>query len=138
VIVLKKFFVLFVIFLCGCSSKSQLNCNYVDSSSIFGNKSVNDIIFFKNDRIISYRRGIVFNLHSGIADSSSVYKIVKMEGKALKKYIGGRYEISKSSNEVSFVFNSKKINNLNYIGIDSNYGYDEVRAVYNELGFECK
>ena len=137
-IVLKKLFVLFVIFLCGCSNKTSLSCNYVDNSSILGSKKVNDIIEFRDDKIIYYKRNIDFSLHSGMKDSRSVYKVIKLEGKALKKYIGGKYKISRSNDLVSMSFSSKRFNNLKYIGIDSNYSYEQVRGVYNNLGFECK
>lgn len=131
-------FVLLLFLLCGCSNKMVLNCNYVDNSSILGSKKVNDVITFNSDKIISYERNIDFSLHSGIKDSKSVYRIVKLEGKALKKYIGGRYKIRRNSDLVSMSFRSKKLNNLKYIGIDINYGYDEVKSVYSELGFSCK
>ena len=135
---MKKLLVLFIVFLCGCSSKTVLNCSYVDSSSILGSKKVNDVIEFKNDKIVFYARNIDFNLNDSMKDSRSVYKIVKLEGKALKKYIGGKYKIIKSNNEVNLVFSSKKFNNLSYIGIDKDYSYDQVISVYNSLGFGCK
>lgn len=134
---MKKFFVLLIFLLCGCSNKLVLNCSYVDNSSILGSKKVNDIITFKDDKIISYERNIGFSLQNGIS-SRSVYRIVKLEGKALKKYIGGKYKISKNNSDIGLVFSSKKINNLKYIGIDINYGYDHVLNVYSELGFVCK
>lgn len=137
-IILKKFLVLFLFILCGCSNKVVLNCSYVDNSSILGSKEVRDIITFKNDKIISYNRNIEFSLHGNIKESKSAYKIVKLEASALKKYIGGKYKISRDSDSVSMSFNSKKVNNLKYIGIDSNYGYDEVLSLYNNLGFICK
>ena len=115
-----------------------LNCSYVDNSSILGSKKVNDIITFMDDKIISYRRNIDFNLHSDIKDSRSVYRIIKFEGKALKKYIGGKYKISRGVSEVNMSFSSKRFTNLKYIGIDSNYSYEQVKGVYSELGFECK
>ena len=131
-------FVLLIILLCGCSNKVVLNCSYLDNSSIFGSKKVNDIITFKGDRIISYNRNIDFILHNDMKDSKSVYKIVKLEGKALKKYIGGRYKIKRNIDLVSMSFSSKKVNNLNYIGIDSSYGYEQIKNVYGDLGFSCK
>lgn len=136
-IVLKKFFVLFALFLCGCSNKVQLNCSYVDNSSILGSKKVNDIITFKDDEIISYERNIDFSLQSGI-NSKNAYKVVKLEGKVLKRYIGGKYKIKRRSNSISMSFSSKRINNLKYIGIDSNYSYEQAKSVYSELGFSCK
>ncbi len=135
---MKKFFVLFILFLCGCSDRIILNCSYVDSSSILGSKKINDVIEFRNDAIISYKRNIDFSLHSDIKDSRSVYRIVKLEGKALKKYIGGKYKMNRSDSIVSMSFSSKKFNNLKYIGIDISYGYDEVLSVYSNLGFVCK
>ena len=136
---MKKFVCLFFLFLCGCSNKVQLNCSYVDNSSILGSKSINDIIVFNSDKIVSFERNINFSLHSDMnKDFRIVYRIVKLEGKALKKYIGGKYRIKRSSDLVSMSFRSKKINNLKYIGIDINYGYDEVKSVYSELGFSCK
>ncbi len=136
---MKKYFVLLFLFLCGCSNKTVLSCSYVDNSSILGSKKVSDVVVFKNEKIISYRRNIDFSLQSGMAkDSKSVYKIIKLEGKALKKYIGGKYKISCNSDSVSMSFNSKKFNNLKYIGLDSNYSYDEVKSVYSDLGFVCK
>lgn len=131
-------FVLFILLLCGCSNKISLDCSYIDNSSILGSKRVNDIITFKNDKIISYERNINFSLHGDIKDSSGVYKIVKLEGKALKKYIGGKYKIRRNNGIISMSFNSKKVDNLKYIGIDNSYGYDEVVNIYNGLGFECK
>lgn len=115
-----------------------LNCSYVDNSSILGSKTVSDVVVFNNDKIISYKRNIDFNLHNGIKGSKSVYMIVKLEGKSLKKYIGGKYKISRSGDSVNMSFNSRKFNNLTYIGIDSSYGYDQVISVYSELGFVCK
>jgi len=139
VIVLKKFFVFFVLFLCGCSNKVVLNCSYVDNSSILGSKKVNDVITFNNDKIVSYKRNIIFSLNSDVSrNSKSVYKIVKLEGKALKKYIGGKYRIKRNDDSVSMSFRSKRFNNLKYIGIDSSYGYEQVTSVYSELGFACK
>ena len=136
-IVLRKFFVLFVLFLCGCSNKVQLNCSYLDNSSIFGSKKVNDIITFKDDKIIFYERNIDFSLQGGI-NSKNAYKVVKLEGKSLKRYIGGRYKIKRRSNSINMSFSSKRVNNLKYIGINNNYGYDEVVNVYSDLGFSCK
>ena len=135
---MKKLFVLFILLLCGCSNKVVLNCSSVDSSSFLGIKKVNDIIAFKNDKIISYRRNIDFSLHDGIKDLKSVYKIVKLEGKALKKYVGGKYRIKRNIDGVSMSFSARKVNNLKYIGIDSNYDYEQVVSFYSELGFECK
>ena len=136
---MKKFFVLFILFLCGCSNKVSLSCSYVDNSSIFGSKQVNDIIEFKDDRIISFKRNIIFSLKNDLnKDIKSVYRIAKLEGKALKKHIGGTYKIRRSTDVVSLFFNSKNFNNLKYIGIDINYSYDEVMSVYSELGFSCK
>ena len=135
---MKKVFVLFIFLLCGCSNKASLNCSYVDSSSILGSTKVNDVIEFRNDKIISYKRSIDFSLHSGIKDLRSAYKAVKLEGKALKKYIGGKYRATHNSDSVSMSFSSKKTSNLKYIGIDSGYGYDQVINVYNSLGFSCK
>lgn len=137
-IILKKFLVLFLFILCGCSNKAVLNCSYTDNSSLIGSKEVSDIITFKNNKIFSYNRIIDFNLHSDIKESKSVYKVVVLEGKALKKYIGGKYRISRDIDSVNMSFSSKKINNLKYIGIDSSYGYDEVLNLYNNLGFSCK
>ena len=136
---MKKWYVLFVLFLCGCSNKVQLNCSYVDNSSILGSKSVNDVIVFKNDKIISFNRSIIFNSNSNIdTDLKTVYKVIKTEGKALKKYIGGKYKIRRNSDGVNMVFSSKRLNNLKYIGLDSEYGYDSVLGVYSELGFVCE
>ena len=136
---MKRIFVLFILFLCGCSNKVILKCNYVDNSSILGSKSVNDVIVFKNDKIISFNRSIVFNSNSNIdTDLKTVYKVIKTEGKALKKYIGGKYRIRHSSDSVNMIFRSKKFNNLKYIGLDSEYGYDEVIGIYSELGFVCE
>lgn len=136
---MKRIFVLFILFLCGCSNKVILNCNYVDNSSIMGSKSVNDVIVFKNDKIIFFKRSIVFNSNSNIdTNLKNVYKVIKTEGKALKKYIGGKYRIKRNSDSVNMIFSSKKFNNLKYIGLDSNYGYDEVLSVYSELGFVCE
>ena len=136
---MKRIFVLFILFLCGCANKVQLNCNYVDNSSILGSKSVNDVIVFKNDKIIFFKRSIVFNSNSNIdTNLKNVYKVIKTEGKALKKYIGGKYRIKRNSDSVNMIFRSKKVNNLKYIGLDSNYGYDEVLSVYSELGFVCE
>ena len=125
--------VLFFLFLCGCSNNTKLNCSYVDNSSILGSKNIDDVIHFRNNRIVSYERIINFSVNN---DLRSVYKIVKLEGKALKKNIGGKYKISKSYSEVRLVFRSKKTDNLSYIGIDSNY--DQVIDAYNGLGFSCK
>ena len=136
---MKKWYVLFVLFLCGCSNKVQLNCSYVDNSSILGSKSVNDVIVFKSDKIISFNRSIIFNSNSNIdTDLKTVYKVIKTEGKALKKYIGGKYKIRRNSDGVNMVFSSKRLNNLKYIGLDSEYGYDSVLGVYSELGFVCE
>ena len=135
---MKKLFVFLLFFLCGCSNKVILNCSYVDNSSILGSRKVNDIIKFGNDRIVSYNRNVSFYFRSGIKDSSSIYKTIRLEGRALKKYIGGKYRVSKSGDGINMSFNSRKINNLKYIGVDSSYGYDQVMGVYNELGFVCK
>ena len=136
---LKKFLVLFVLFLCGCGNKAHLNCSYVDNSSILGSKKISDVIEFMDDEIISYKRNIVFSFHSEMNENSrSIYKLVKLEGKALKKYIGGRYRISRNDDSVSMIFSSRKPNNLKYIGIDGSYSYDDVLSVYGELGFSCK
>ena len=137
---MKKLYVLLILLLlCGCSNKVILNCNFVDSSSILGSKSIIDIITFKNNKIVSFERDINFSLHSDLnKDVKSIYKTVKLEAKSLKKYIGGKYRISKYSDSVKMSFNSKRIGNLIYIGIDGNYGYDDVLGVYSNLGFECK
>lgn len=134
---MKKLFLLFFLFLCGCSNKVSLSCSHIDNSSILGIKKVNDVIDFKNNIIISYKRNVILQGNSN-SDSKSVYKVVKLEGKALKKYIGGKYKISRNNDLVSMNFSSKKTNNLNYIGIDKSYSYDEVSSIYNEMGFECK
>ena len=134
---MRRFFVLFVFFLCGCAGKVQLNCSYIDNSSIFGSKKVNDLIEFKKDRIIYFERNIDFNINLS-GNKRDVYRIVKSEGKALKKYIGGKYRINYNSDSIDMVFHVKRFNNLKYIGIDSEYGYDSVLSVYSELGFECK
>lgn len=135
---MKKLFVLLVLFLCGCSNNNILKCSYVSNDSIFGSKRVNDILTFKDAKIVSYKRNINFNLNSGIKDSRSVYKIIKLEGKALKKYIGGKYTIIRNSDLVSMSFSSKKTNNLKYIGIDANYNYEQVKSIYSDLGFNCE
>ena len=135
---MKKFFVFLIFVLCGCANKVSLSCSYIDNSSILGCKKVNDIITFRDNKIISYERNIDFSLHSGTKDLRSIYRIVKLEGKALRKYIGGKYKIRRSGNSVSMSFNSKKFNNLKYIGLDSNYSYDDVLSVYSDLGFSCK
>ena len=138
VIVLKKLLVLFFLFLCGCSNNTKLNCSYTDNSSILGTRQINDVLYFKNNHIVSYERSIIFTINSNINDVKSVYKSVKLDGKVLKKHIGGKYKISKNSSEVRLIFNSKKTNNLKYLGIDSDYSYDQVIDVYNGLGFTCK
>lgn len=136
---MKKLIILLILLFCGCSNKVNLNCSYVDNSSILGIKKTKDTIVLKNNKIISFNRNINFSLQSGVSDISSIYKVIKLEGKALKKYIGGKYKISKDNNSVSMIFNIKKINdNLNYIGIDTSYDYDEIVSVYSELGFSCK
>ncbi len=132
---MKRFLFIFLLVLCGCSNKVNLNCSYVDNSSIFGNKSIIDTFSFKNNHIISYERSIDYSVNN---DIRSVYKIVKLEGKALKKYIGGKYSMNKNNSSVVLVFNSKNVDNLKYIGIDNNYGYDEVISVYSGLGFDCQ
>ena len=135
---MKRFFVIFIVFFCGCSRNVNLNCSSVDNGFIFGSRTVNDVISFNDDKIISFKRGVYFDVNGDVdIDIKDVYKIVKLEGKALKKYIGGRYKIM-NSDGIHMIFTSKKFNNLKYIGIDSGYGYDEVLGVYNELGFSCK
>lgn len=125
--------------MCGCSTRSVLNCSYIDSSSILGSKRVSDVIEFRNDKIISFRRNIDFSLHDGMGkDIGTVRKLVKIEGKSLKKYINGRYRVNRNSDGVSLSFVAKRFSNLKYIGIDINYGYDQVLNVYSELGFSCK
>ena len=135
---MKKLLFLFIILLCGCSNNTKLNCSYIDNSSILGSKQVSDVVSFKNNHIIAYERSIIFNINSNINDVKSVYKNVKLDGKALRKHIGGKYKISKNSSEVRLVFNSKKTGNLKYLGIDSDFSYDQVIDVYNGLGFSCK
>lgn len=138
VIVLKRLLVLFILLLCGCSNNTKLNCSYIDNSSILGSRRINDAVYFRNNHIVSYERSIIFNINGDINDIKSVYKSVKLDGKVLKKHIGGKYKISKNSSEVRLVFNSKKTGNLKYLGIDSDFSYDQVIDVYNGLGFSCK
>lgn len=135
---MKKLLTIFLLLLCGCSNNTKLNCSYADNSSILGSRQISDIVYFKNNHIISYERSIIFSINGDVNDVKSVYKSVKLDGKVLKKYIGGKYKLSKNSSEVRLVFISKKTDNLNYIGIDSSYGYDQIISVYNNMGFSCK
>lgn len=135
---MKKLLAIFLLILCGCSNNTKLNCSYTDNSSILGSKQISDIVFFKNNLIVSYERSIIFSINGDINDIKSVYRSVKLDGKVLKKYIGGKYKISKNSSEVRLVFSSKKTSNLKYIGIDNSYSYDQVISVYNSMGFSCE
>ena len=119
---------------CGCSNKIVLNCTSVNNDSILGSKQVDDVFILEGDDIVSFRRVIKYNLNSDI-DSKLVYKALKLEGKALKKYIGGKYKIN---DNVNMIFSAKRFDRLNYVGIDSSYRYDDIVNFYNNLGFECK
>lgn len=131
---MKRFFLLLALFVCGCSNKIVLDCSSVDSASILGSKQVDDVFVFESGKIVSFRRIIRYNLKDNI-DSRFVYKTLKLEGKALKKYIGGKYKITDNSN---MIFSAKRFDRLNYIGIDSSYSYDNIVNIYSGLGFECK
>lgn len=122
------------LFFCGCSNKIVLNCSSVNNDSILGSKFVNDVFIFEGGEIVSFRRVIKYSLNSEI-DSKFAYKALKIEGKALKKYIGGKYKIS---DNVNMIFSAKKFDRLNYIGVQSSYGYNDIVDVYSNLGFECK
>ena len=95
---------------------------------------MDDVFIFEGGKIVSFRRVIKYSLNSDV-DSKFAYKGLKLEGKALKKYIGGKYKIS---DNVNMIFSAKGFDKLNYIGIDSSYGYDDIVNSYSNLGFECK
>ena len=132
---MKRLFVLISMFLFGCSNKIVLNCSYVDSSFLLGNKNTNDVFIFKNNRIISYKKVIIFDINDD-TDRKLVSKYVKLDGKSLKKYIGGNYSIKNYDDRISLIFNTKNFDKLNFV--DSSYGYDDVLNAYSSLGFMCK
>ena len=131
---MKRFFIFCTLFFCGCSNKIVLNCSSVNNDSILGSKHVDDVFIFESGEIVSFRRVIKYSLNSDV-DGKFAYKALKLEGKALKKYIGGKYKIS---DNVNMIFSAKGFDKLNYIGIDSSYGYDDIVNSYSNLGFECK
>lgn len=130
---MKRVILLISLFLFGCSNKTVLSCNYVDNGSILGSKNINDVFIFQNNRIVSYKRIVNYSIS---VDSKLVYKYVKLDGKSLKKYIGGSYSIKNYDDYISLIFSSKNFDRLSYV--DSSYGYNDVLNAYGNLGFTCK
>ena len=134
--------ILFFIFLCiGCNKNIYLNCNYTDINSIYGIKKYNDTLVFKENKLISFKREISFNLYNDMEKNiKNVYKNMKNESITFKKYIGGKYNINKSSNNITTTnkVNKLKNENLNYIGIDINSDYNNIKNDYKNIGFSCK
>ncbi|MBO5183115.1 MAG: hypothetical protein J6B64_01830 [Bacilli bacterium] len=111
-----------------------MNCNYVDYSCIYGVRSVYDRLVFENDKLVSFNRNIVVSVH----DNLNVKKSLKLEGKAFKKLVGGKYRLSDGGDNVKLVLKAKPSSNFNYIGIDVNDGYENIKSSYSSLGFSCK
>lgn len=137
---MKKYLVLFILLMCGCSNKTTLTCTYIDQTSIYGIKKIVDKIYFKNDKITSYEKSIDFTLNNEIKETNKTYKIIKNEAKTLKKYIGGKYKINKTNKNINMLFTVNKIkkDNLKYINIDIEKNYIKTKEIYTNKGFECK
>lgn len=136
-----KKYLFFLIFFCiGCSRHVSLNCSYSDINSIYGVKVINDTLVFKSDRLISFKRDIDFNFYSDmVGNIRSVYKGMKKEGRAFKKFIGGKYSVSKSSSGVNLVLTVSDFNNkLSYFGINEDDGYSDMLETYESMGFSCE
>jgi hypothetical protein len=133
---MKKFLLILILLLCGCQNKITLSCKYIDQTSIFGKKTITDTIIFNNDIPIIYKKNIVFTLNNEIKEKNKIYKIIKLEAKTLKKYIKGKYKITKQNENIIMNFTSKKKFNLNYITTYTQY--EGIKQDYENNGFECK
>ncbi len=131
-----------LIFLCvGCSGRVSLSCSYSDINSIYGVKNINDYLVFKGDKLISFRRNINFSVYSDMSGSiRTIYKSMKKEGRVFKKFVGGKYRVSRSNGGVNMILTVEEFNNnnLSYIGIDVNDNYSSFLDTYESMGFSCK
>ena len=133
---MKKYLIFLICLICGCQNKITLTCKYIDQTSIYGKKTITDIIIFKNNIPIIYKKNIYFTINNEIKEKNNIHKIIKLEGKALKKYIRGKYKIQKQNNTINMNFTSYKKFDLSYITTNTNY--EDIKQDYESKGFECK
>lgn len=133
---MKKYLIFLICLICGCQNKITLTCKYIDQTSIYGKKAITDIIIFKNNIPIIYKKNIYFTINNEIKEKNNIHKIIKLEGKALKKYIRGKYKIQKQNNTINMNFTSYKKFDLSYITTNTNY--EDIKQDYESKGFECK
>lgn len=133
---MKKYLIILIFLLCGCQNKQILTCKYIDQTSIYGIKNITDTITFKNNILITYKKNINFTLNNEIKEKNKIHKTIKLEAKTLKKYIKGKYKITKQNNSIIMNFKSNKKFNLNYI--TTNTDYENIKKDYEIKGYECK
>lgn len=133
---MRKYMIFLFLFCIGCSRQTNLTCTYIDQTSIYGVKKITDNLTFKNDKLISYERIINFKIDERFINSSNdIYKFIKKESKTIKKYINGKYKISRSNSYINSIISIKKFNNndLSYLKIDM----DNIKESYESLSFIC-
>lgn len=133
---MKKYLILLVLLICGCANKQTLTCTYIDQTSIYGTKKITDTIIFNNTIPVIYKKNINFTLNNEIKENSKIYKTIKLEAKTLKKYIKGKYKITRENETIKMNFTSNKKFNLNYI--TTNNEYENIKTDYENKGYECK
>lgn len=139
---MRKFFLLFVFLLIGCSSKNYLTCSYTDLNNIYGEENYIDNFKFKNDALIYFERIQTVSFYSDSSKNmNAVYKIKKMEGKLFKRIVpNSKYKVYKDNGVVSLKLFLKVNSNtdLSNILIDTKLGYDGMYDRYSDYGYLCK